>query len=397
MLPTLIIFQGGISASDKPLERLVARAQNASSLYTIRAAAASRSFERAVLVTEDEEVTTDALALALELKDEIALTVQGAPFPSQGAAGFNFGENLRAVCEMHGLKRVVYTGGGAMPLATPGALADLALAVSGTAPCVVSNNLFSADFVAFYPASMLGLIGPAANDNDLAWLLHYKGGLPHATTPKTLANNFDIDTPSDLATLHLATRSAPLEGAFGEELRALLERVPGEMPTLMGALEKAYEIMATRRAQVLLAGRVSSWTWRRLEANLPCQTRIFSEERGMRASGREARGEVRSLLGLYSDIAGIDGLMSALEQTSDAAFLDTRVLFAHRRLSPSRADRFASDAMLPEQVSDPWVRELTAAAASARIPVVLGGHSLVSGGVWAMSERVRGSASAAPV
>ena len=117
----------------------------------------------------------------------------------------------------------------------------------------------------------------------------------------------------------------------------------------------------------------------------------------MRASGREARGEVRSLLGLYTDIAGIDGLISALEQTCDAAFLDTRVLFAHQRLSPGRADRFASDAMMPEQVSDPWVRELTTAAATATIPVLLGGHSLISGGVWAMSERVRGSASAAAI
>jgi len=51
--------------------------------------------------------------------------------------------------------------------------------------------------------------------------------------------------------------------------------------------------------------------------------------------------------------------------------------------------------MLPEQVFDPWVRQLTDAAANANIPVVLGGHSLISGGVWALSERVRGSASAA--
>ncbi len=282
-----------------------------------------------------------------------------------------------------------------MPLATSAALADLAMAAGGSSPCVVSNNLFSADIVAFYPASALDLITAPANDNDLAWLLHYKAGLPHATTPKTLATNFDIDAPADLAALHLATQLPPLISALGPYLQSTLARIPAEMPALTSIFDKAYSVMATRRAQVLLAGRVSSWTWRRLEANLPCQTRIFSEERGMRASGREARGEVRSLLGLYADIAGIDGLISALEQTSDAAFLDTRVLFAHRRLSPTRPDRFASDAMLPDQISDSWIKELTEAALGASIPVVLGGHSLISGGVWAMSERVRGSASAA--
>jgi hypothetical protein len=111
-------------------------------------------------------------------------------------------------------------------------------------------------------------------------LLHYKAGLPHATTPKTLATNFDIDTPCDLATLWVATRSAPLEGMLGEALRRVLEGVPGELPGLTERMGEAYKVMATRRAQVLLAGRVSSWTWRRLEANLPCQTRVFSEERG---------------------------------------------------------------------------------------------------------------------
>ncbi len=115
----------------------------------------------------------------------------------------------------------------------------------------------------------------------------------------------------------------------------------------------------------------------------------------MRASGREERGEVVSMLGLYTDLAGIGGLIQAIEKTSDAALLDSRVLFAHNRLKVPSHDRFASDALLHEQVSDPWVRELTEVAASARVPIVMGGHSLVAGGAWALSERVRSSASAA--
>jgi hypothetical protein len=377
------------------MERLVAEAQNASTLDNLRAAASSQAFERAIVVTEDTTLARSLRALADELSATLPLHVNPAPISRAQGSPFNFGENLRAICKAHSLERVVYIGGGSLPLATPESLSDLAIPAGGSAPCVVSNNLFSADIVSFYPASALDLITPPTNDNDLAWLLHYKAGLPNASTNKTLAFNFDVDTPTDLATLQIATHSPPLASALGPHLQKTLASLPVEMPALASTLDKAYKVMATRRAQVLLAGRVSSWTWRRLEANLPCQTRIFSEERGMRASGREARGEARSLLGLYADIAGISGLISALEQTSDAAFLDTRVLFAHRRLAPIRPDRFASDALLPDLISDPWIKELTEAAISASIPIVLGGHSLISGGVWAMSERVRGSASAA--
>jgi hypothetical protein len=175
----------------------------------------------------------------------------------------------------------------------------------------------------------------------------------------------------------------------------MLERVPEMMPRLAVDLERAYAVMATRRAHLFVAGRVSAWVWRRLEVNLPCQTRVLSEERGMQAGGREARGEVRSLLGLYIDVTGLEGMVRAIEETCDAAFLDTRVLFAHRRLAVSRSDRFYSDALAPDDIADPWVRDLTVALASARVPIVPGGHSLIAGGLWALSEQVRASASAA--
>jgi hypothetical protein len=273
-------------------------------------------------------------------------------------------------------------------------LRDLALAVSGVGECVVANNLYSADIMAFYPASALERIELPATDNDLAWLLHFKAGLPFAPMPRTLTTQFDIDTPTDVGALWWAAGVPPLKNALGPHLSEVLERVPERMPRLAEKVEQAYKVMATRWAEVLVAGRVSSWVWRRLETNLPCQTRIVSEERGMRASGREERGEVRSLLGLYADAAGIEGLMGAIEQTCNAAFLDTRVLFAHRGLHPTPQDRFASDALMPELITDPWVREFTEAAMSASVPIVLGGHSLVSGGVWALSERVRAAGSA---
>ena len=63
-----------------------------------------------------------------------------------------------------------------------------------------------------------------------------------------------------------------------------------------------------------------------------------------------------------------------------------RVLLAHRfgadeRDWPPAEDRFASDLLLPDRVADPWLRDLTASAAGARIPVALGGHTLVGPGL----------------
>lgn len=389
ILPTLVLFQGGVSSFDSPLERLVVTAQNAATLDLLLCAARSQAFASAILVTEDSALANTASARAL---DGLPLAIE------QGIAtdsGFHFGDNLLRVCKAHNLERIVYVGGGAMPLGTPSVLADLALSVSGASACVVSNNLFSADIVAFYPASALERIVLPANDNDLAWLLHYKAALPYAPTPKSLATYFDIDTPTDLATLHYVSGGAPFAQTIGSHLRAFLGGVPGELPTLAANVESAYKVMSTRRAQVFLAGRVSSWTWRRLEINLPSQTRIVSEERGMRASGRETRGEVHSLLGMFADLAGVKGLVQALEIAADVAFLDTRVLFAHMGLAPRRAERFASDAFFPQDIADPWIRDLTQATATANIPIVLGGHSLIAGGVWALSESVRASASTA--
>jgi hypothetical protein len=65
--------------------------------------------------------------------------------------------------------------------------------------------------------------------------------------------------------------------------------------------------------------------------------------------------------------------------------VDSRVLIAHHRGGhetdwPPAEDRFASDLLLPEEVGDPWLRELTASAVEAPVPILLGGHGLVGPG-----------------
>ena len=106
----------------------------------------------------------------------------------------------------------------------------------------------------------------------------------------------------------------------------------------------------------------------------------------MRASGRQARGEARTVLGYLLDAVGLAGLFAALARLGQAVFLDSRVLFAHRGRWPSASDRFNSDLYRLDDIRDPWVREFTAAAQRAPVPVLLGGHSLVAGGFYALVE-----------
>jgi len=83
---------------------------------------------------------------------------------------------------------------------------------------------------------------------------------------------------------------------------------------------------------------------------------------------------------------GPSALSTHLTRLGDAAVIDTRVLLAHRlgadeRGWPVPEDRFAADLLLHERIADPWLRELTAAAADAPIPILLGSHTLVGPGL----------------
>jgi len=199
--------------------------------------------------------------------------------------------------------------------------------------------------------------------------------LPIQELPRCGATQFDIDTPMDLLTLAAHPEAGPHIGGYLEGLALDTSHLDAALP-----------LMLDREATILVAGRLSSSTWSYLERQTACSTRILSEERGMRASGRQARGEVRSLLGYYLDAVGLDRVFETLATMAQAIFLDSRVVFAHRGLWPTAADRFHSDLRQPVQISDPFVRALTEAAMAAPVPVIMGGHSLVSGGMYALVE-----------
>jgi hypothetical protein len=358
---SMLIMTGSGEGSE--VERMVAQARQAITLDTVDKALTVEAIDHII-------VSTSSRSLAEQLRDKpvcVELDALGEEF--------HFGCRLLALIEKYEIERLFYAGGGSGPLLSAEEMGHIAESLLSADQLLIANNFYSTDFAAFAPAFILKDTEPPAFDNDLGWLLGETLGLPIRELPRTAATQLDVDTPMDLMTLQL-------HPAVGPHVRRYLE----DLDLDISHLEEAIQFFTDREAMVIVAGRVSAATWAYLESETACQVRLFAEERGMRASGRQARGEVRSLLGFYLDEVGIERFFATLSTLGQAAFIDSRVIFAHRGLWPSAADRFYSDLRQPEKIADPFVRHFTESAIQAPIPIVLGGHSLVAGGLYALIE-----------
>jgi hypothetical protein len=95
----------------------------------------------------------------------------------------------------------------------------------------------------------------------------------------------------------------------------------------------------------------------------------------------------RSLLAAFMARSTPTELIGELAGLGNAVVLDTRVLMAAHAGSadasawPAEEERLASDFGDTGRIGTPWLRELTEAAAQAPVPVLCGGHALVSDGL----------------
>ncbi len=361
--PDLIVFYGHGGTSEP--EQLVAGAQQASVRQLLGDAELAGSFRLLALVTNDAALAASLVAALPAL----VIVPTGATIV--------FGEQLRAVVQQLDSVAVVYIGGGGAPLLDMEGLRRLAAMVDLTGQ-VAANNFLSSDWVAFRPASALLSTAPILTDNDLAWRLHHDAELERVTAEQTLVSTLDIDTPTDLALLSRAHDVPPL-------LREYLDRHAPHF----AALTAVEEVMGDPYRTLIIAGRLNTGIWAKVEREVSFLKRLFIEERGMRASGRQAREEVRTLLATLLQEVGPTRFFAIMAGLGDALVFDTRPLFAHLVPHLSTADRFASDLLRPDLIADPLVRDFTAAARDASLPVLLGGHALVTGGLWLLASRVR--------
>jgi hypothetical protein len=292
-------------------------------------------------------------------------------------ADFHFGRTLQDLVRRHGRERVVVMGGAALPLLRPADARRILSRLSRLDGAFLANNLFSPDIVAVSPATALLAIDPVDSDNQLGLRL-LDAGLRGIALADRARFKLDLDTPADVAIL-ATDPDCPAEVLAAladlEWLPALRERAR--------AVERA---LATPRAQITLIGRVGPPVVAYIDDHLRCQLRVLAEERGMRALGREQAGLARSLLGPWLEAVGMDAFFASLAD-QDAVVFDDRVLLAHWRRPFTEEERFAADAGRQDLVRDDSLRELSRSAAAAPVPVLLGGHSLVYGGLWRMAER----------
>lgn len=291
---------------------------------------------------------------------------------------FHFGNCLADLIQIHQLDYVLYFGGGSVPLFNAEILQKLIEALlAAKNPLVLTNNRHSSDWAAISHAKQASsLIRSLERDNSLAWLLGENFEVQiFSEVAARPALNLDIDTPIDLAILRLHPETLPNLKNFLVN-QTTLDAIP---------LQQVMDILRREASQVTIAGRISPQAWLAINKVTRCWIRVFAEERGMVASERLKRGEVRSILYDLYKVQGAENFFATLADMSEAVILDSRVLMAaHYQFLPE--ERFTSDLFMP--TADAWLNEFTRAAKNAPIPILLGGHSIVAGGLHAIAEMI---------
>ena len=354
--PALVLFHGGVGRGTA--ERSLGEA--GITVANQHAAAATRAgFEKIILATDEPGSFAGPTSITIE-------TIEAA-------VPFDFDQALRCIVKQHSLERPVVMGASALPLFDEDGFDQIAHAIDrqGTA---VTNNFYSGDLTGWCPGSAIErLPEPVRRDNLLPRRLRDDGGLEVASLPRTTATQFDLDTPTDLALLSL-------QPDLSDELASACSI---SFPLLPRA-RRLMSLFCDRDKEVTVAGRVGSRTWQYMEGETACRERVFSEERGLATA--PPGHEPRSGLGFLLEEVGAERFFGMLESMGDGAIIDSRVLMAHAGIHPSKEDRFRSDLFDHVAIEDPWLQEFALAAADSPMPLLLGGHSLVSGGFMALND-----------
>ncbi len=359
-----VIFEGSNPRSQ--VENIMADVRQAALLDNLEKMKQVKCIEQVYLHTNRPELVEPAKGLGAEVSLNSLTTEQ-----------FHFGNQLKAVIKKHDLNKVFCLNGAGCPLITVSELEMICRKLTQRDQFVYTNNTQSADMVAFTVTQSLQDIELPAMDNSLALTLRDQLGLEMELMPHSLGLLFDIDTPTDLLVLGA--------GPFcGTRTRQVFKNLDLDYSTL----EKAKAVLSAEYEDVLLIGRVGAPVIGRLNELLKLRLRVFSEERGMKSLGRIENGQVISLLGLLLEHSGLNNFFNYLPELARCAFIDSRVLMYHYKLELSDSDRFLSDLGCWRQVENPWLRDFTRLAVECAIPVVLGGHSLVSGSMWALCDEL---------
>ena len=290
------------------------------------------------------------------------------------------GQFLAELIDRERIERLLYFGGGSAPLLSDRQLAEICQWLVTHNEGVITNNRYATDWAGIVPAKRIeNHMDRLPRDNMLGWVLSDEGGLTASALRPAASTRLDIDTPLELVVLqsHPETK---------HHLRTFLEPLP--LPRVQFAT--IMRLLKTPATRWIVSGRLAPGPWQRLNQVTQCWFRVLSEERGMVSSGRQARGDAYSFLAEHLEAVGPARFWGMLARQADGLLIDTRVLLAHHNRWPSEADRFASDLLQPEEIEDPWLRAFTADAVASGIPLLLSGHALMSGALYAICDLLEG-------
>lgn len=306
---------------------------------------------------------------------------QAATWIDEWRDGLTFGEVLAEIAPARG--GAIVLGSGAVPRLNPGDARRLVEVASSGGRQALTNNRYSSDVVALGRAATLRDLPPLPSDNALPRWLEERAEFAVTELPGRERLALDLDTPLDVAL-----------AALGPGAASWLRNVVAGEHLAVPCLGDLRRLAADPHAELLVFGRGGSTTLAWLEKNVRCRVRFLAEERGLRASSplaiagtppRSRRGP-RATLSLLLAERSPAAFADIVSDLADGALIDSRVLLAAQlgpdeATWPSASDRFHSDLHRPEEIADPWLRDLTASAAASELPILLGGHSLVGPGV----------------
>lgn len=347
MPPTLALL------FDRGGRGLVAQARTAASRILAQKLLSCRSVERVVVATRSTPDWED-------------LPVEVIPDPP---GQWRLGAQLEGVVKAFRPQRLLYFSSGSGFLLPEEKLSFLTHCWPSSPPFAVLNNFYSTDFGVLVPPPEGGF-SDLVRDNPLGLRL-WRAGYRCYELPRSAVTQLDIDTPGELQLLALV-----------QDLPQELARVLRDVPT--DRAQAILDLMTRVGGELLVVGRVAGQVLRVLEKTSACRVRVLSEERGMASLGLADAAKVRSLLSFVSSNPA--QLVSALASLADGVVWDTRVWLAAQGLWPLPEDRFACDLLLPEEVKTPLLKELAEACLAAPVPFLLGGHALVSGGLYLAAE-----------
>jgi hypothetical protein len=277
-------------------------------------------------------------------------------------------DELRTVVRASEWPGFLLVAGGAGALVQPHHL-DAALHLCSVARgCVLANNVYSADVVGLCDRTHLDNIIDIRSTNDLAWALQRDAALMALPLPDPEVWDFDLDTPSDVSVLAFLGHTGV-----------------GAVPTAQ--VQRVVDRLADPKATLILVGRVSSRTMAALDRSARCQVRTLSEERGMKASGRDRIGLVKSVL--VHKGANPVALAEQLLSVADALVLDTRFIAKAAGWTTEPVDLFAADWFATDEISCWELRSFVRELQAARTPALLGGHNLVNAGVRQLASSLQ--------